>query len=210
MSKQKDYLPIESFELENTYHVNPLMTCIKLARFKFAAKMLSKSDIVLDLGCGNGYSSHFFSKFCQKVIGVDLYSNIENVSNKFANANISFYEHDILKPLPEKILDENFTSVIAIDVIEHFYQNDGISIIKNYSKKLPIGGMFILGTPNKYSEQYRSKQSQNVHFYEYKPLELKEICDEYFSRTLLFSMNDEIVHTGFYNLAWFFYIIGIK
>ena len=59
----KTYFAVEPFSLEKDFMDNPLMACIKLARYKFVAKMLSKNDVVVDLGCGNGYSSYFFSKF---------------------------------------------------------------------------------------------------------------------------------------------------
>ena len=55
---------------------DPLMTSIKLARFKFVAKMLSPNDRVLDLGCGSGYCSYFYSRYAKQVLGVDLFSDM--------------------------------------------------------------------------------------------------------------------------------------
>ncbi|CAK0778835.1 hypothetical protein WCLP8_820002 [uncultured Gammaproteobacteria bacterium] len=31
-----------------------------------------------------------------------------------------------------------------------------------------------------------------------------------FKRTFLFSMNDEVVHTGFCKMAWFFFVIAVS
>ena len=43
---------------------NPLMLMIKLARYKFYSKMINEQDVVLDLACGQGISTNFYSKFC--------------------------------------------------------------------------------------------------------------------------------------------------
>ena len=53
---------------------NPLMLMIKLARQKFYSKMMNEKDVVLDLGCGQGVSTNFYSKFCKYAYGVDLLS----------------------------------------------------------------------------------------------------------------------------------------
>ncbi len=204
--KEKEYFPIDQFSLERDFISNPLMSAIKLARYKFVAKMLSLNDVVLDLGCGNGYSSYFFSKYCREVTGVDLYASISEVSNKFPADNLSFIQADILAP-PTEVLNKKVSAVTSIDVIEHFYRDDGEKIIRTYTDIIEDNGMMIIGTPNKFSEMYRSKQSKDIHFHEYEPDELKELCDKYFSRTILFSMNDELVHTGFNKLAWFIYAV---
>jgi len=206
-----DYSPyLDAFDLEQGFLENPLMACIKLARYKFVAKMLSRNDVVLDLGCGNGLSSYFFSKSCKKVIGMDAYTDISAIGKKMTSNNLNFVKHDILKPPPPDILQEKISVITAIDVIEHFYRDDAEVIIQAHSQLIPKNGMMIIGTPNKHSRKYRSKKSKDSHFYEYEPEELREICGKFFGRTLLFSMNDEVVHTGFDKLAWFFYVLAIK
>jgi len=200
---------IDPFSIDQEFSENPLMSMIKLARFKFAAKMLSTDDIVLDLGCGNGFSSYFFSFYAKEVLGVDLYSDIPAASERFVADNLCFIKEDILTP-SSRITSKRFTVVTAIDVIEHFYREDGEKIIRNYSELLTDNGMMVIGTPNKFSKMYRSEKSKQVHFYEYEPDELKKLCDRYFGRTILFSMNDELVHTGFNKLAWFLFILCFK
>ncbi len=89
---------IDPFSIDQEFSENPLMSMIKLARFKFAAKMLSTDDIVLDLGCGNGFSSYFFSFYAKEVLGVDLYSDIPAASERFVADNLCFIKEDILTP----------------------------------------------------------------------------------------------------------------
>jgi 2-polyprenyl-3-methyl-5-hydroxy-6-metoxy-1,4-benzoquinol methylase len=210
VSKMGDkYFPVEAFKLHENFISDPLMASVKLARYKFVAKMLCEEDIVLDLGCGNGYSSYFFSKFAKRVIGIDLYSNLKKANRILHSENLMFVKADMLSP-PSEILVENYSAIIAIDVIEHFYKEDGERIIGQFSKHLTNNGMMVIGTPSKFSQAFRSPKSRDTHFYEYEPDELNMLCRRFFGRTILFSMNDEIVHTGFKRLAWFFFVLCFK
>ena len=208
-SDRRNYFPQGQFSLDETFITNPLMAAVTLARYKFVAKMLSPNDVVLDLGCGNGYASHFFSKHAREVVGVDLYADVPAAKARFGSANLNFIRADILQPSSE-VTSLRPTVVTSIDVIEHFYREDGEQIIDRYASMLPRGGMMIMGTPSKFSQQYRSQQAKDVHFHEYEPDELREVMAGHFNRTLLFSMNDELVHTGFTKLAWFFFVLGFK
>ncbi len=211
MSKvmKTDHLSAESFSLQDDFLKNPLMSAVKLARYKFAARMVSEDDVVLDLGCGNGYSSYFLSKYARKVVGMDLYADIPGASKRMSADNLQFIKGDILFPPPE-ITEEEFTVVNSIDVIEHFHRDDGEKIVRDYSGLLSKNGMMIIGTPSRHSQAYRSARSRKVHFYEYEPEELRDMCRGYFGRAILFSMNDEIVHTGFNRLAWFIFLLCFK
>ena len=198
-----------AFKLQENFLHDPLMAAIKLARYKFVAKILSKNDKVLDLGCGNGYGSYFFSKIAKQVTGLDLYADVKKAQNLFNAPNIKFVQGDIVAP-PNVIAQNRFSAITAIDVIEHFYRGDGENIIEMYSRLLTENGIFIIGTPSKFSQSYRSKISKENHCYEYEPEELNDICGKFFGRTILLSMNDEIVHTGFSKLAWFFFVLCFK
>lgn len=190
--------------IEHDFLSNPLMTAIKLARYKFVYRLLDKDDTVLDLGCGYGYSSYFFSKACKYVRGVDLIIKPDVMQKKFLTAsNISFVQGDLMT-----YNDDNLYSVIVmLDVIEHFSMTDGEAVIARYLKNLAPSGLIIIGTPNKYSEAYRSHGGKDAHLYEYTPDELRCMLKKYFSRVILFSMNDEVVHTGFDKLAWYLFAV---
>ncbi len=204
-----DYFPVDQFDLDRDFEANPLMAGIKLSRYKFAAKMLSATDRVVDLGCGNGYSTYFYSTVAEHAVGVDLYADIDAVQAKWRRENLRFRKGDILAD-PASLDLGPFNAVTAVDVIEHFHREDGVKIIENYADALPQGGMMILGTPSRHSGAWRSETSRQGHFYEYDPDELRAICDTCFGRSFLFSMNDELVHTGFSKLAWFFWVIAVK
>lgn len=209
IEKRATYFPIDSFMLERNFLKDPLMSSIKLARYKFTAKMLSKDDTLLDLGCGNGFGTYFYSKFCREATGLDLYARVSKAGARFPGDNLHFIQGDILSP-PETIQGKQFSAVSLIDVIEHFYKDDGEKIVRTYSDMLTSNGMMVIGTPSRYSAEYRSDSGKKEHFHEYDPDELRDMCMPYFGRTLLFSMNDETVHTGFSKLAWFIFLLCFK
>ncbi len=161
---------------------------------------------MLDIGCGQGLSSIFFSDYCKYVYGVDLLSDFLNHDRK----NIKFIKKDIFN-LKKNNFKHNIDLITLIDFIEHFNKSQGSLILNKCSKLLKKkGGTLIVGTPSVYSSKYRSKRSKIQHIHEYDGMELKDLCSKYFNRTFLFSMNDELVHTGFYKLAWFNFVICVK
>ena len=185
---------------------NPLMTTIKLSRFKFASKLISKKDTLLDIGCGQGLGSIFFSDYCKYVYGVDLLSDFLLHDRK----NIKFIKKNIFQ-LKKKNFKHKINLITLIDFIEHFNKSQGSLILSKCSKLLEgKGGTLIVGTPSVYSSKFRSKRSRIQHIHEYDGMELKDLCSKYFNRTFLFSMNDEVVHTGFYKLAWFNFVVCVK
>lgn len=187
---------------------NPLMTTIKYSRYKFIAKMISSNDVVLDLGCGTGISSLFYSNYCKKVYGYDLLSEFVEVKKK---NNIKFIRGDALKLNVNDFVKKRVDMISCVDFIEHFSEKDGTKIIEKCSKILhQNGNTLIIGTPSVHSKKFRSKTSKIQHLHEYDPLELKRKCLKYFSRVFLFSMNDEVVNTGFHKLSWFTFVICVK
>lgn len=204
------YESVDPFTLERDFHSNPLMAAIKLARFKFVARMLSSDDVVADLGCGNGYSAYMYAHFARQVIGVDLYADIPRAQERWHRENLSFIKADLVEGLPPALNGAGVTAVTCVDVIEHFHRPDGEAIVARAANLLPAGGMMVLGTPSKFSDAYRSPGSRKSHHHEYEPDELRALVGQHFRRTLLFSMNDETVHTGFSKLAWFFFVLSFK
>jgi 2-polyprenyl-3-methyl-5-hydroxy-6-metoxy-1,4-benzoquinol methylase len=170
--------------------------------------MLDPEDRVLELGCGSGIGTYFLSQYCKEIRGVDINEEVIEVAkrNSFSACNLQFETCDALKYIPPTTPD----TAIAVDLIEHFTKSEGEALIRHVAAYLEESkGMIIIGTPNVYSQDYRSSRSKSQHRYEYSPDEMRHIVSLNFHRTLSFSMNDEIVHTGFSKLAWFLFVLGI-
>ena len=200
---EKNYLTFKKILL-----TNPLMATVKLSRYKFVSKMLDKNDEILDIGCGGGISTFYFSQFFKSATGIDNDTKRIKEWNEFKSNKIKFIEKNA-KDLEKINISAN--CIINLDFIEHINKKDGIKFIqdcKNFLEKQKNkrkNRMLIIGTPSFYSKKYRAKHNLKHHKHEYKPDELNTICKKYFSRTLKFTMNDELVHTGFDKLGWYFF-----
>jgi len=178
---------------------------IRLARYKFIAKHLKQSDNVLELGCGSGLGSIYFSQNSNSVVGIDAKkSEIEDANKINTRSNIDFICQDFFT----YNFNKKFEAVINLDVIEHLQEKDGEKLIKMMSNLTSKYGMAIIGTPSFYSWPHQGPLSQASHVKCYKLEELEELIGKYFNRTLSFSMNDEIVHTGHHKMAWYYFVIG--
>ena len=82
----------------------------------------------------------------------------------------------------------------------------------NIINSLSDGGVVILGMPSLESQKYASSASKDGHVNCKTGKDLKSLCEKYFHNVFLFSMNDEIVHTGFEKMAHYLLVLccGIK
>ena len=68
-------------------------------------------------------------------------------------------------------------------------------------------GILIIGMPSLESQKYASPQSKAGHVNCKSGNEFRETMENYFSNCFLFSMNDEVVHTGYNKMAH--YLIAV-
>ena len=195
-------------ELSELFGKNPLMATVKLSRYKFVSKMLSADDVVLDIGCGSGASSYFFSKFCKSSIGVDKSDKFLHQWANLKSDRLSFLSADVFAlKYPDDV-----SAIVALDFIEHFNAREGELLVKKFSEILAgsmSGGVFICGTPSISSSNWRANHNKEHHLHEYSTDELRQLCRKYFSRVFMFHMNDEVVHTGFEKLAWYVFALCV-
>lgn len=184
---------------------NLLRFLIRLSRYKFAAKMLKRTDTLLEIGCGSGLGSIFFGQFCRKVTGIDVKTTeIEEAKSINKRDNVDFAVQDFFE-FPS---NKKYDAIAALDVIEHMSVKDGNKLIRHTLRHLYGNGMLIIGTPSIYSYPYQGKLSQVSHVKCYDQEELVNLVEQYFGRVLAFSMNDEVVHTGYPKMAWYYFIIA--
>jgi 2-polyprenyl-3-methyl-5-hydroxy-6-metoxy-1,4-benzoquinol methylase len=105
-------------------------------------------------------------------------------------------------------VERRHDAVIALDVIEHLTVEVGNAFVQRMAHHCRADGVCIVGTPSIHSYPYQSKYSQAAHVKCYDQPELVALVEKHFARTLAFSMNDEIVHTGHPKLAWYYIVLG--
>jgi hypothetical protein len=69
-------------------------------------------------------------------------------------------------------------------------------------------GIAIFGMPSLESQSYASPQSKAGHVNCKSGDALRAVLERYFHTVFVFSMNDEVVHTGFYPMAHYLLAVG--
>ena len=109
------------------------------------AKNYTHNKNVLDLCCGTGWTTFEIGKIANQVIGVD-YSDegLEIARRKYGGNNITYKK---MNALALEFSTESFDSVVSMEAIEHFAQQDGKKFISEAYRVLKKGGIFIGSTP---------------------------------------------------------------
>ncbi|MBN1764838.1 MAG: class I SAM-dependent methyltransferase [Sedimentisphaerales bacterium] len=204
----ESYPPI-TLPPEYAYFVqeNLMQMLIRLARYKFMVRQLKKTDTVLEIGCGSGLGACFLAQHCQFVLGLDI--NAEEIAlaqNINRRDNITFEHADFFSWTS----DHKYDFIVLLDVIEHMNENLGRNLVEKTSHHLADNGLLVIGTPSCYSYEYQSSYSKAGHIKLYDQKELVALVENHYGRALAFSMNDEMVHTGFAKLAWYYFIIAFN
>ena len=74
-------------------------------------------------------------------------------------------------------------------------------------RALKGSGTLIVGMPSLESQAYASPQSKAGHVNCKTGSALKSLFQEYFENVFLFSMNDEVIHTGYAPMAHYLIVL---
>ncbi len=184
---------------------------ILLSRYKFVSKILSGKNNVVEVGCADAFGSRIVKQEVKNITVLDFDPIfIEDVNKRKDNEwPMTAIVHDILDgPIPNNPYDASY----SLDVLEHIKKSDEDRFIKNIVLSLSSDGVLIIGSPSINSQKYASKQSKIGHINCKSSEELKCLLEKYFLNVFIFSMNDELVHTGFYPMAHYYFALccGIK
>lgn len=181
------------------WHDDPRRLAFTCARYKFASKMLSGKSNVLEVGCADAFGTRIVRQEVKSLTAIDfdpifVKDAIDTMSERW---RFEVREHDILKePVPG-----TFDGAYSLDVIEHIPAAQEDAFLRNISSSLTDDGVLIIGAPSLESQQYASPQSKEGHVNCKSGNELRTLLSHYFQNVFLFSMNDEVLHTGFYPMA---------
>ena len=134
-------------------------------RASFAKKVLTQSDIVLDVGCGEGYITNILKRQCRKIIGID-YSQ-EAVDEAQRSYGLECY-HMACTNL--KFEECSFDKVICFEVLEHITLSQGKKTISEIYNVLRYGGMLIGSTPIRSTPASNPETYSHIHEYSKKEL----------------------------------------
>ena len=101
---------------------------------------LPKRSKILDLPCGKGRHSVFLNKLGYRVFGADLSEKSISAAKNFENENLSFFIHDMLKPLPAK-----YDAVLNLFTsFGYFDEENNIAVLKNFVNALNPFGIIVI------------------------------------------------------------------
>ena len=188
---------------------NPRGFLFKLARYKFVAKMLSGSARVLEAGCGDCMGLPLLLTEVGSVHAVDYEPIVVNeAKERYARSphlNCTFEVLDLTERSPVGTYDAAF----SLDAIEHVSPEREPAFMDNICRTLVSRAVFIVGTPNIAADKYASALSKAGHVNLKSAESLRTTMSRHFHNVFCFSMNDEVVHTGYYPMAHYLFAMGV-
>jgi 2-polyprenyl-3-methyl-5-hydroxy-6-metoxy-1,4-benzoquinol methylase len=182
-----------------SWNEDPKKLLFTLSRYKFVAKMLSDQSNVLEVGCGDAFGSRIVAQAVETLTVTDFDPVfIEDVNMRASQYwPIKALIHDFI----ESPMTGNYDAAYALDVLEHISPDKENIFLNNIKNSLNKTGVLIIGMPSLECQIYASYASKIGHVNCKQSEDLKSTLMKYFDNILMFSMNDEVVHTGFYKMA---------
>jgi 2-polyprenyl-3-methyl-5-hydroxy-6-metoxy-1,4-benzoquinol methylase len=189
------------------YIHDPKHIAFVASRYKFAAKMMMGLGQVIEVGCGDAFGAPIVAQGVGKLICTDIDEEMlkDNAARCTPFKNITFEYFDFReKPYFDKV-----DGLCLIDVLEHIYPKEEPLFLGNLVRSLKPHGVAIFGTPNITADQYASPNSKVGHINLKDHKTLRSTLVPHFHNIFLFSMNDEVLHTGFFPMAHYLWALCV-
>jgi 2-polyprenyl-3-methyl-5-hydroxy-6-metoxy-1,4-benzoquinol methylase len=193
---------------QHSYVEDPKHLLFSLSRYKFVSKMFSGYKKVLEIGCGDAFGTSLVAQTVNEITATDLDERfiVElRKTHPFAN-KINFIEKNFISDC----LLGDFDGAFCLDVLEHIPKEFENLFITNILKSIDDDGDFIIGMPSLESQIYASALSKEGHVNCKTADELKKLMLSYYSKVFIFSMNDEVLHTGFAPMSHYIFALCVK
>jgi 2-polyprenyl-3-methyl-5-hydroxy-6-metoxy-1,4-benzoquinol methylase len=161
--------------------------------------MLSGRKHVLEIGCADAFGTRIVCQEVGELTAVDFDPVfVEDVNKRMSSKwRFSCFPHDMLAgPVPGQ-----FDGVFALDVLEHIAPKKERRFLGNLAASLAPHAAVIIGMPSLESQRYASRVSRAGHVNCKSMPDLKKAMERYFRNVFMFSMSDEVVHTGYHKMA---------
>lgn len=184
---------------------NPKQMLFILARYKFVAKMFSGLGDVLEIGCGDGLGTRLVQQEVGHVTALDFDKVFIDDFKQREDPDwpLTLKVHDML----DGSIEGQFDGIYSLDVLEHIQPSDEDRFIKNTLDSLKLNGSLIIGMPSIESQKYASAPSKAGHVNCKSAEDFKKLMEKYFYNVFIFSMNDEVLHTGFYQMSHYVFTL---
>lgn len=181
------------------WHEDPRALLFHLARYKFVSKMFAGFGKVLEVGCADAFNSRVVQQSVKSLVAVDFDPVFVRDANERMTDKWRF--ECVVHDMVAGPFRGDFDGAYALDVLEHIPAGSDAAFVANMAASLAPTGSLIVGTPSLQSQAYASAPSREGHINCKDAKQLKELMQGHFHSVFIFSMNDEVVHTGYYPMA---------
>lgn len=126
---------------------------------------LEKTDIILDLGCGNGQNAIKAAKKVKKIVACDNDLDLINLGEIQADSqkikNIKFEIANLEEKLKYK--NNSFDKITFLDVLEHLQKRD--QVLSEIKRILKPEGLLFIGVPNSQTSWKKLQRSAGICSY---------------------------------------------
>jgi SAM-dependent methyltransferase len=192
----------------NAYVTDPKLLGFIAARYKFIAKMIAGAEAVLEVGCGDGFGAPIVAQAVRQLVCTDIDEATlkDNAERLKVFQNVEFHYFDFRA----QAFPEAKDALYSVDVLEHIFPAEEPGFLANMRRSLKPHGIALFGTPNITSEQYASQYSRQGHVNLKDHQTLRAALIPHFHNIFVFSMNDEVVHTGYYPMAHYLWALCVS
>lgn len=186
---------------------DPRKMCFLFSRYKFCSKMLIGKKKALEVGCGDSIGTPIVLQSVEQVHGIDFEPIVieDAIKRNTYGSRCTYSIHDMIEsPVPG-----SFDAAYSLDVIEHIPPHLESKFLLNIASSLKKDGIAIIGTPNIHAHQHACEASRIGHINLKSGETLREALSQYFANVFVFSMNDEVVHTGYSPMAHYLLAMGV-
>jgi SAM-dependent methyltransferase len=186
---------------------DPKRLTFLLSRYKFVAKMFSGMKSVLEVGCADAFGTRVVLQEVEDLTAVDFDPVFIEDARQRMDGQWKFncQVHDMLEG---PVKQQSFAGAYSLDVLEHIPREHEQQFVSNIVQSLTEHGVLIIGMPSIESQAYASAPSKEGHVNCKNYRELRDLMESFFHNVFVFSMNDEVVHTGFYPMAHYLLALG--
>ncbi len=181
-----------------------------LARYKFVAKMLSGKNRVVEIGCADAFGTRVVQQEVRNVTASDFDPVfIDDARSRMATDGweCGTIVHDILSgPVPPG----DFDAAYSLDVFEHIMPEQEDAFVGNIARSVTRSGCAVIGSPSLQSQVYASEGSKAGHVNCKDGNDYRRVMERHFENVFIFSMNDEVVHTGFTPMAHYLFALCVR
>ena len=187
------------------WYDDPKRLAFTFSRYKFVAKMFSGFEHVLEVGCADAVATRIVVQEVKHLTATDFDPLfVEDVNARMSDRwKFECRAHDMLSAaFPGK-----FDGVYALDVLEHILPENEELFLRNMAAPLTPHGSMIIGMPSLESQPYASPLSKEGHVNCKTMPDLNKTMQKLFHNVFMFSMNDEVVHTGYHKMAHYLFAL---